>query len=72
MLDISVEDVEKRMNSLRTVYRKIITGKGSGSAYETLTVSQKKTVNLCSFLKNHLQGKETVSNLDMDEDDQVL
>ena len=70
ILWISAKDVDKRMNSLRTVYRKLIYQK-SGSGQDHMTLGQKKTLNMCAFLKPHLVSKKTVSNLDKPEEDEV-
>jgi hypothetical protein len=60
---IAGDDVLTRMKSLRTVYRKSLQKKGSGSAAEKMTTSERLVLEICAFLKPHLQNRESTSNL---------
>ena len=65
----SVKAVDTRMNSFRTVFRKIIYPP-SGAGGDELTTSQKRVAHLCAFLRPHLRSKATKSNLsDVENDD---
>jgi hypothetical protein len=59
----SDDDIIIRMRSLRTVYRKTLLAKPSGSAGDTLTTAEKQIMELCAFLQPYLQNRETSSNL---------
>ena len=62
ILIFPVEDVKKRVTSLRTMFRRALQ-LPTGTAGDTLTPMQKELVKMCAFLRNHLRSLPTKSNL---------
>lgn len=63
ILNMDYDDVKTRMKSLRTVYKKTIQQKPTGSRAEPLTTGQRNILELCAFLKPYLQTRPARSNL---------
>lgn len=63
ILNLDYDEVLTRMRSLRTMYRKTLMQKPSGSGAETTTLAQKQIIELCEFLKPYLQNRDSKSNL---------
>jgi hypothetical protein len=63
ILNMDYEDVKTRMKSLRTVYKKLLQAKPTGSRAEPLTTGQRNILEMCAFLKPYLQTRPAHSNL---------
>ena len=62
---ISEKAIRTRMKSYRDMFRRSFLQLPSGSSFDldALTSPKRDLIKMCWFLKDHLQSKETISNL---------
>ena len=60
---LAAADVKTRMESLRTVFRKIWKKKPSGSATQKMTATERDIYQKCRFLEKHLKSRDSINNI---------